>query len=134
MTTTPDDAHVQHTWQLTHDNGDEISIDLWTDGYTVHVDGGPDNGEQWEGGRADVDHLLTKYRANGYRLARDYAVNDPEPHDEPVEDDDPEPDGRPERCPECSAPVVYDPRFGDEFREGAAWLCTGCKWGQYLTA
>lgn len=128
------DAHIQHTWQLTHDNGDEITIDLWTDDYTVHVDGGPDNGDQREGGRADIDHLLTKYRANGYRLVRDYAVNDPESHDEPVEDDDPEPDGRPEECPECGAPVEFDPRFGDEFREGAAWLCTGCKWGQYLTA
>lgn len=131
---TDHDEHVQHTWQLTHDNGDEITIDLWTDGYTVCVDGGPDDGDQREGGRADVDHLLTKYQANGHRLVRDYAVNDPEPHEEPVEADDPEPDGRPEKCPDCGAPVVYDARYCADFGEGPAWLCTGCKWGQWLTA
>lgn len=127
------DDHIQHTWALTHSNGDEISIDLWTDGYTVSVDGGPDDGDQREGGRADVDHLLTKYLANGHRLVRDYAVNDPDQHEEPAEDDDPEPDGRPERCPECGSAVTYDPRCGDDFREGPAWLCTGCKWGQWIT-
>jgi hypothetical protein len=131
---TTDDAHVQHTWQLRRDDGDEISIDLWTDDYTVRVDGGPDDGDQREGGRADVDHLLAKYRANGYRLVRDYPVNDPAPRDEPLVDDEREPDGRPEHCPDCGAPVEYDPRYSDDFREGAAWLCTGCKWGQWLTA
>jgi hypothetical protein len=35
------DNHVQHTWHLTNPDGDDISIDLWTDDYTVHVDGGP---------------------------------------------------------------------------------------------
>lgn len=128
------DAHVQHTWQLTHPDNDEITIDLWTDGYTVTIDGGPDDGDQREGGRADIDHLLTKYQANGFRLARDYTVNDPAPRGDVVEDEEPEPAGRPEKCPDCGGSVVYESRHGDDFGEGAAWLCTGCKWGQWLTA
>jgi hypothetical protein len=96
------------------------------------VDGG--DHEAVDGGRRHVDQILAKYTAAGYRIAMDYPVNDPEPREEPVEDDDPEPDGRPEKCPECGDPVVYDPRYSDDFREGAAWLCTGCKWGQWLTA
>lgn len=126
------DAHIQHTWQLAHTNGDEITIDLWTDGYTVRVDGG--DHESGDGGRRYVDRLLAKYQAAGYQAVRDYAVNEPEPHAEPVEADDPEPDGRPEKCPDCGAPVEYQARYGDDFREGPAWLCTGCKWGQWLTA
>lgn len=131
---TDHDTHIQHTWTLTSTHSDDISIDLWTDDYTVRIDGGPNDGEQREGGRADVDHLLAKYKAAGYRLVRDYPVNDPEPRDEPVVDEDPEPHGRPEECPECLAPVGYEPRHSDGFREGAAWLCTGCRWGQWLTA
>ena len=127
-----DDAHVQHTWSLTRDDGDEISIDLWTDGETVRVDGG--DHEAADGGRHYVDQLIAKYTAAGYRIERDYPVNDPEPREEPVEDDDPEPHGRPEKCPDCGAAVEYEPRYSDDFREGAAWLCTGCKWGQWLTA
>lgn len=125
-------GHVQHTWNLTRDDGDEISIDLWTDGETVRVDGG--DHESADGGRRYVDQLLAKYTAAGYRLVRDYPVNDPEPRDVVLEDDDPEPHGRPEKCPDCGAPVEYEPRYSDDFREGAAWLCTGCKWGQWLTA
>jgi len=128
------DDHIQHTWTLTHDTGDEISIDLWTDGYSVRVDGGPDDGDQDERGQQAIDELLAKYQAAGYRLERDYPVNDPQPRDEPVEDDDAEPDGRPGECPECGSPVAYDPRYGDDFREGQAWLCTGCKWGRWVTA
>jgi hypothetical protein len=128
------DNHVQHTWNLKNADGDEISIDLWTDGYSVRVDGGPDDGDEDERGQTAVDQLLAKYTAAGYTLQHDYPVNDPEPHDDTPEDDDPEPHGRPESCPECGASVVYDPHYGDDFREGAAWLCTGCKWGQWLTA
>ena len=131
---TSPDAHIQHTWQLTHPADGEISIDLWTDGYTVRVDGGPDDGDSSEGGRQAIERLIAKYTAVGYQVTRDYPVNDPQPHDEPVEDDEPEPHGRPEKCPDCGAPVVYEPRYSDDFREGAAWLCTGCKWGQWLTA
>lgn len=127
------DEHVQHTWNLTRDtDGDEISIDLWTDGYSVRVDGG--DGEACESGRKSVEELLEKYAAAGYRVQSAYAVNDPEPVKEPVEDDDPEPHGRPQQCPDCGASVTYEPRYSDDFREGAAWLCTGCKWGQWLTA
>lgn len=126
------DDHILHTWQLTHPTRDDISIDLWTDGYTVRVDGG--DGEDSEGGRKAVDELLATYQAAGYRLERDYPVNDPAPHTEPLEDDAPEPDGRPDRCPDCGSPVEYDPNYGDDHGEGPAWLCTGCKWGQWLTA
>lgn len=129
---TDHDDHIQHTWQLAHDNGDEITIDLWTDDETVRVDG--DDHESADGGKRHVDQLLAKYTAAGYRVTRDYPVNDPEPHEEPVEDDDPEPHGRPEKCPDCLAPVTYEPCYSDDFREGPAWLCTGCKWGQWLTA
>ena len=125
-------GHIQHTWQLARDNGDEITVDLWTDGETVRVDGG--DREAGDGGRRYVDRLLAKYTAAGYRIERDYAVSDAEPHAEPVEDDDAEPDGRPEKCPDCGGTVVYDPRHGDDYREGAAWLCTDCKWGRWLTA
>lgn len=127
------DDHIQHTWLLTRGTGgDEITVDLWTDNETVRVDGG--GHEAGDGGRRYVDQLLAKYQAAGYQLTRDYPVNDPESHDDVLEDDDPEPDGRPEKCPDCGAPVIYDPRYGDDYREGAAWLCTGCKWGQWLTA
>lgn len=75
MTLPQTDDHVQHTWTLINTAGDEISIDLCTDDYTVRIDGGPDDGDQREGGRADIDHLLTKYKANGYRPVCDYPVN-----------------------------------------------------------
>ncbi|MCL8016951.1 hypothetical protein [Streptomyces sp. AS02] len=125
------DQHVQHTWQLTRDGAEDVTIELWADGETVRVDGGEE--EATEGGRSMVERLLAKYTAAGYRIERDYPVNDPAPHDEPVEDDEAEPDGGPDKCPECGSPVEYDPRFGDDYREGAAWLCTGCKWGQWVT-
>jgi hypothetical protein len=130
---TDHDSHVQHTWNLTHTNGDRITIDLWTDNETVRVDGG--DHEAADVGRPYVDQLLTKYQAAGYRIERDYPVNDPEDTSADVlEDDDPEPHGRPENCPDCGASVTYDPRYSDDYREGPAWLCTGCKWGQWLTA
>ncbi|WP_309049060.1 hypothetical protein [Streptomyces sp.] len=128
------DDHVQHTWALTRGT-DEITVDLWTDGYTVRVDGGPDDGLDDDRGRSFVeDELLPRYTAAGYRLQQDYQVNDPAQHADAVEVDDPEPDGRPSQCPECGGPVAYEPRFSDDFREGAAWLCTGCKWGRWITA
>lgn len=127
------DDHIQHTWLLTRDSdGDEVTIELWTDDETVRVEGG--DHEACDGGRQYVDRLLAKYQEAGYRITRDYPVNDPERHDDLLEDDAPEPHGRPEKCPECGGSVVYDPRYSDDFREGAAWLCTGCKWGQWLTA
>lgn len=128
------DAHVQHTWQLAHPNGSQVGIDLWTDGETVRVDGGDD--EATEGGRQMVERLLTKYQEAGYRSVRDYPVNAAETHSEPVEDDDPEPHDRPDGCPECGAAVEYEPNYGhpDVAGEGPAWLCTECKWGQWLTA
>lgn len=129
-----DHDHVQHTWQLAHPDNDEITIDLWTDGDTIRVDGG--DGEATEGGHQMVDRLLAKYRAAGYSPVRDYPVNAAETHSQPVEDDDPEPDGRPDGCPECGASVEYEPNYShpDVPGEGPAWLCTGCKWGQWLTA
>ncbi|WP_393075159.1 hypothetical protein [Streptomyces sp. LN704] len=127
------DDHILHTWLLARGT-DEITIDLWTDGYSVRVDGGPDDGHDSDQGRPAVDRLLAKYTEAGYRIVRDYPVNDPEPHTDAVEADDPEPHGRPEKCPECGSPVVYEPAYSDDFREGAAWLCTGCKWGRWLTA
>lgn len=133
MTTTPDDAHVQHTWTLTHPTNGDISIDLWTDGYSVRVDGGPDDGHDSEGGRQVIEQqLLPKYAAAGYQVTCSYAVNDPESHD----DEEPagEPDGKPEACPECGDPVEYAAKHCTDFREGEAWLCTGCRWGQWLTA
>jgi hypothetical protein len=135
MTSTPamtdDDSHVQHTWHLSNDTGDDLTIDLWTDGYTVRVDGG--DHEHDERGRAAVDALLTKYTAAGYRLVRDYTVNDPASHDEPDPAADEPADG-PEQCPECGSPVEYEPNHVSDWREGEAWLCTGCRWGQYVTA
>lgn len=128
---TDTDAHIQHTWHLASNTGDEITLDLWTDNYTVTIDGGPDDGDQRDGGQPDVDRLLTSYRAAGYREARDYAVNDAATSDDEPSDD--EPDG-PEACPECGSPVEYEPQHTSDWREGAAWLCTGCRWGQYVTA
>ncbi|MGW2520551.1 hypothetical protein ACWC09_26750 [Streptomyces sp. NPDC001617] len=129
-----DDDHVQETWNLIRDaDGDEVTIDLWTDGENVRVEGG--DFEACDIGRGYITGtLLPKYEAAGYRVDTTYEVNDPAPHDEPVEDDDPEPHGRPEKCPDCGGSIVYDPRYGDDYREGAAWLCTACKWGQWLTA
>jgi hypothetical protein len=129
---TTSDVHVQHTWNLTHDNGDTVSIDLWTDGYTVRVDGGPDDGHDDDRGQQAVEELLGKYTAAGYRIDSAYAVNDPEQLDDEGPDD--EPDGKPDACPECGDPVEYAPNHCSDFREGPAWLCTGCRWGQYLVA
>ncbi|MEZ3180322.1 hypothetical protein KYY02_17005 [Streptomyces pimonensis] len=131
------DEHVQHTWNLVRDaDGDEISIDLLTDGETVQVDGGDGESYSAVNARRDIEEqLLPKYTGRGYRVASAYAVNDPEPHtaDEAVVDDA-EPDGRPERCPECGSPVEYEPRHCTDLREGEAWLCTGCRWGRFVTA
>ncbi|MFJ3507842.1 hypothetical protein [Streptomyces luteogriseus] len=126
------DTHVQHTWQLAHDNGDEITIDLWTDGYSVRVDGGPDDGDDDERGQQAVEQLLAKYTAAGYQPVCDYPVNDTETHDD--EAPATEPDGKPEQCPECGDPVEYVANHYADFREGEAWLCTGCRWGQWVTA
>ena len=131
------DDHVQHTWHLTHADGGEVRIDLWTDGETVRVDGG--DGESSDGGRAAVEQLLAKYAARGYQVESSYPVNEPEqPVNEPEQPvDEPaggEPDGRPEACPECTSPVEYAANHVGDFREGEAWLCTGCKWGQWITA
>ncbi|MDT0608808.1 hypothetical protein [Streptomyces lancefieldiae] len=128
-----DDEHVQHTWNLAHPDGGEMTIELWTDGYSVRVHGGPDDGHDDDRGlHAIEEELLPKYRAAGYRVESDYAVNDPESHDD--EPEDVEPDGRPEACPECGSPVEYEANHVSDFREGEAWLCTDCKWGQYVTA
>ncbi len=128
---TDHDAHVQHTWQLTHPQHGEISIDLWTDGYSVRVDGGPDDGHDSEGGRPDVDQLIAKYQAAGYRLVRDYAVNDAEDTtaDEPEDD---EPADKPDGCPECGSPVEHASNHVADHRQGDAWLCTGCRWGEWI--
>jgi hypothetical protein len=128
------DDHVQHTWNLTRaDDGDEITIDLWRDGYTVRVDGGPDDGHDDEGGRQAIEEqILPKYVAAGYRVTSSYPVNDPEPRDD--EATAAEPDGKPEKCPECGDPVEYVANHCADWREGPAWLCTGCRWGQWLTA
>lgn len=128
-----DDAHVQHTWNLAHDSGDEFTIDLWTDGYSVRVHGGPDDGHDDEGGlRVIEQELLPKYTAAGYRVTSHYAVNDPAVLDDEEPAD--EPDGKPEKCPECGDPVEYVANHCSDFREGEAWLCTGCRWGQWITA
>lgn len=126
------DEHVQHTWNLTRDtDGDQLSIDLWTDGYTVRVEGG--DGEASETGRKAVEELLEKYTAAGYRVTSDYPVNDPALLDD---EDDEEPEGydqRPEKCPECGTTAMeYVPNHLTDFRDGPAWLCTGCKWGQWI--
>ena len=126
---TETDAHVQHTWYLTRD-GDDVSIDLWTDNDTVRVDGGDD--EATEGGRPAAERLLAKYTEAGYRLQRDYPVNDPATHDDPLEDDEPE--HKPEQCPECGSTTFdFAPNHQDGIRQGDAWLCTGCRWGQWVT-
>ncbi|MFM9656796.1 hypothetical protein [Streptomyces scabiei] len=129
MTTTDD--HVQHTWNLTHpDDGSTIAIDLWTDGYSVRVDGGPDDGHDDEGGRQAIEEqLLPKYEAAGYRITSSYPVNDPEPHDEAPAD---EPADKPEACPECGSPVEHAANHVADLRQGDAWLCTGCRWGQWI--
>ncbi|GKQ35153.1 hypothetical protein [Streptomyces sp. A012304] len=42
---------------------------------------------------------------------------------------------RPEKCPECGATRFdFAPNHCDGISQGHAWLCTGCKWGQWLTA
>ncbi|MEU0393849.1 hypothetical protein ABZ208_13900 [Streptomyces sp. NPDC006208] len=131
---TTHDDHVMHTWNLTRDtDSDEISIDLWTDGENVRVDGGPDDGHDDDRGRRAVDQLLSKYAAAGYRLVRDYAVNSPAVQDD-TDGEDETPDGGPEKCHECLASVEYEPNHSSDYREGPAWLCTGCRWGQYVTA
>jgi hypothetical protein len=130
------DEHIHHTWTLARDGGDAISIDLWTDGYTVHVDGGPDDGHQDDRGQQAADQLLAKYAAAGYRLVRDYPVNDLAVPD----DGDEEPEGadqRPERCPQCgSSDFEYVPNHVADYREGPAWMCAGpsCAWGQWIVA
>jgi hypothetical protein len=59
-------------------------------------------------------------------------VNDPAPlNDEAL---DAEPDGKPDQCPECGSPVEYAANHCTHMREGEAWLCTGCRWGQYIVA
>lgn len=120
------DDHIQHTWILTHPTGDEVTIDLWTDDETVHVDGG--DGESYttssNAGRGEIEQsLLPKYRGRGYLLVRDYAVNDPH---EPVL-----PDDQPDECRQCGSDTEYVPDHYDGTKEGPAWLCTGCNWGQW---
>ena len=126
------DDHIQHTWNLTHPTSDPVTIDLWRDDETVRVDGG--EGEHTDRGRKDVDRLIAKYQAAGYHVASNYPVNDP--HD--LSADEPEaeePDGKPEVCPECGATDFdFAPNHVADLREGDAWLCTGCRWGQWATA
>lgn len=133
------DAHVQHTWTLTHPDRDPISVELWTDGYTVRVDGGPDDGLDDERGRSYVEGvLLPRYEAAGWRLERAYAVNDPADHTADDEaEDGPDLDTRPDVCPMCgSVDFEHVPNHATDFREGEAWLCLGpsCSWGRYVTA
>ncbi|MFC8832321.1 hypothetical protein ACFT8V_03865 [Streptomyces griseoincarnatus] len=127
------DDHVQHTWTLTRDtDGDQVHIELWTDGYTVRVDGG--DGEDSEGGKSAVDELIAKYKAAGYRQADDYPVNDPAAPDADDAEEDAEPDGKPDACPQCGGPVTFERGYVTDVREGDAWLCTGCRWGRFVTA
>ncbi|MEU5580979.1 hypothetical protein ABZ791_30345 [Streptomyces huasconensis] len=123
------DDHIQHTWNLTHPNLGDLSIDLWTDDDTVSVDGG--DGEQCDGGRRFADQLLGKYQALGYLLTSDYPVNDP--HDPAADEpDESEPADKPEGCPECgSTDIDFAPNHVADLRQGDAWLCTGCNWGQW---
>jgi hypothetical protein len=128
------DDHVQHTWNLARDaDGDRISIDLWTDGYSVRVDGGPDDGHEDDRGLQVIEQqLLPKYAEAGYRVESSYAVNDPAQLDD--DGPDAEPDGKPDECPECGSAVEYEPHHCTDLREGQAWLCTGCRWGQWVVA
>lgn len=123
------DAHIQHTWHLTRPDGNSIDIDLWTDGYTVRVDGGDD--EECDRGQRDVDQLIAKYAAAGYEQDRDYAVNDPETliAEEPEPD---EPADRPEECPECGSEIEFQAEHAAHGRSGPAWLCLGCRWGEWI--
>lgn len=133
MTMTANDSHVQHTWNLTRGPGDEITIDLWTDGETVRVHGGPDDGHDNDRGRYGIEQqLLPKYAAHGYQVDSSYPVNDPEPHDD--EAPSAEPADKPEACPECGSPVEYAPNHVADHQQGDAWLCTGCRWGQWIPA
>jgi hypothetical protein len=119
MTHTDDDSHIQHTWNLTHPVADPIRIDLWTDGYSVRVEGG--NGESTEGGRVSVNRLLEKYCLRGYWVTSDYAVNDPEP--EPV------PDYRPDECPGCgSTEFEFEHNKNFDHTQMDVWQCTDCRW------
>lgn len=130
------DAHVQHTWTLTRSGAEPISIDLWTDGYSVRVDGGPDDGLDSELGRAYIEtELLPRYTMAGYTVSSNYAVNDPADHTEEYEEG-PDLDSRPGSCPQCaSKSFEYVDNHVTDFREGAAWLCNGpsCAWGVYVT-
>lgn len=124
------DDHVQHTWNLTrHSDKDTITIDLWTDGENVRVDGG--DHEACDIGPEYVDELLTKYQALGYTLISDYDVNDPYSADAEASGDA-EPDDKPEACPECGSTVEYAQNHVADLRQGDAWLCTGCRWGQWI--
>jgi hypothetical protein len=130
------DDHVQEIWVLARDGAEDITIELWTDDETVRVHGGPDDGDDSDRGRRAVEEtLLPKYLAAGYRLERTYQVNDPVTRDDELEDEG-DPHARPERCPDCGGPVEYDPHFShpDISREGPAWICTACKWGEFLVA
>ena len=41
---------------------------------------------------------------------------------------------RPEKCPECGGTVFeFVANHCDGTKEGHAWLCTGCRWGQWIT-
>lgn len=130
------DSHVQHTWNLTHTNGDDVTIDLWTDNYTVRVHGGPDDGYDSDGGLPTIEgELLPRHAAAGYRVKSDYAVNDPESHDDEPEEEPEGADQRPDQCPECGTTnMEYVPNHTVAYREGPAWMCTGCRWGQFIVA
>jgi len=122
---TDHDDHIQHTWNLAHPVADPITIELWTDGYSVRVEGGDE--QSTEGGRKDVDRFIEKYALRGYWVTSGYAVNDPhEPEPEPEL-----PDDQPDECAECGQPTEYVPDHYDGYRTGPAWMCTGCKWGQW---
>ena len=127
MTNTDD--HIQHQWTLTHPDHGDLFIDLWTDGYTVHVDGG--DYEECDLGQRDVDLLLAKYTAAGYQAVRDYTVNDPQPANAPEPEPD-EPADRPEECPECGGEIEYQAEHAAHGRSGPAWLCLGCRWGEWI--
>ena len=72
-------------------------------------------------GFACMSHGGTRPRRNDVHQARTRAYQEqPEPDDGPV-------DG----CPECGQPCEYVPCHDDGTRMGPAWLCTGCKWGQW---